>query len=243
MLAPRSCRVLPPPSTSLLPLTATASEPPEVEPPELELLELEPPELEPLELEPPELEPLELEPPELEPLELEPPELEPLELEPPELEPLELEPPELEPLELPASTVKSFHEKAAPPGVSTASCCAPSGASAGIVAVTSVALTTENFASWALPIHTAVAPSRAVPVMVSLDPMAPAPGEKLVIAGALGRTSATAVGRRLDGSLHFPSAHDAVCAGDPDADGSAEEQPRAAATATARRETGDAALK
>src|SRR5580658_5963180 len=167
MLAPRSCSGLPPPSMSLLPLTVTTREPPELEPPELE---------------PPELEPPELEPPELEPPELEPPELEPPELEPPELEPPELELPELEPL--PAWTVKSRPEKLAPPGAITASCCAPSGASAGTVAVISLALTTENVASWALPIHTAVAPVKALPVRVSPDPMAPALGAKLVIWGA-----------------------------------------------------------
>src|SRR5580700_3745487 len=68
MLAPRSCSDLPLPSMSLLPLTVTAREPPELEPPELEPPELEPPELEPPELEPPELEVPELEVPELEPL-------------------------------------------------------------------------------------------------------------------------------------------------------------------------------
>jgi hypothetical protein len=153
---------------SLLPLTVTASEPAEPEPAEPE--------------------PAELEPLELEPLELEPAELEPPELEPPELEPPELEAPELEPL--PAWTVKSLPEKAAPPGVITASCCAPSGASAGTVAVISVALTTENAVSWALPIHTAVAPVKALPVRVSPDPMAPSLGVKLVIAGAASERAA-----------------------------------------------------
>jgi hypothetical protein len=162
---------------SLFPLTVTTREPPELEPPELELPELEPPELEPPELEPPELELPELEPPELEPPELEPPELELPELEPPELELPELEP-------LPGWTVKSLAEKPAPLGAITATCCAPSEASAGIFAVISPALTTENVASWALPIHTAVAPVKALPVIVSPEPMAPPFGERLVIWGA-----------------------------------------------------------
>lgn len=80
--------------------------------------------------------------------------------------------------------MKSLPEKEAPPGAITTTCCGPSGASAGTVAVISVALTTENAASWALPIHTAVAPVKALPVMVSPDPMAPSLGEKLVISGA-----------------------------------------------------------
>src|SRR5580692_132118 len=90
MLAPRSCSDLPLPSLSLLPLTVTAREPPDLEPPELE---------------------------------------------PPELEVPELEVPELEPLA--AWTVKLLPVKAAPPGAITASCCVPSGASAGTVAVIS----------------------------------------------------------------------------------------------------------
>jgi hypothetical protein len=89
--------------------------------------------------------------------------------------------------------------------------------------VISLALTTENVASWALPIHTAVAPVKALPVMVSPDPMAPSLGEKLVISGAAWACCSA----------------DAVCTDDPDRDGSAEEQPRAAKT---RRETGNAAL-
>jgi hypothetical protein len=146
---------------SLLPLTVTPREPLELELPELELPELELPE--------PGL-------PEPELPEVEPPEPELPELDLPELVP-ELDPP-------PAWTVKSLAEKAAPPGTITASCWAPSGASAGIFAVISLALTTENVASWALPIHTAVAPVKALPVMVSPDPMAPSLGEKLAISGA-----------------------------------------------------------
>jgi hypothetical protein len=126
--------------------------------------------------------------------------------------------------------VKLLPEKAAPPGVITASCCAPSGASAGIFAVISLALTTENVASWTLPIHTAVAPVKALPVMVSPDPMAPSLGEKLVISGAADLACCSAV---------LEKAAPAVCTDGPDCDGSAEEQPRAAKT---RREAGNAAL-
>ena len=76
-----------------------------------------------------------------------------------------------------------FAEKAAPPGAITASCCAPSGASDGTVAVISPSLTTENDASCALPIQTAVAPVKPLPLMVSPDPMAPDVGEKPLILG------------------------------------------------------------
>jgi len=88
------------------------------------------------------------------------------------------------------STMNEVLENAAPPGASTASCCAPSAASRGTVALIWRSLTTENTASWELPIHTAVAPVKPPPVMVRSDAMAPEPGEKALIWSADGAWTA-----------------------------------------------------
>jgi hypothetical protein len=88
------------------------------------------------------------------------------------------------------TTMKEALENAAPPGASTASCWAPSGASRGTVALIWPSLTTANAASWELPIHTAVAPVKPPPVIVSFDAMAPEPGEKALIRSADGTCAA-----------------------------------------------------
>jgi hypothetical protein len=53
-------------------------------------------------------------------------------------------------------------------------------ASAGTTIFNWVSLTTVNFASWALPIHTALVPVKPLPVAVITVPTGPLVGEKLL---------------------------------------------------------------
>ena len=72
-----------------------------------------------------------------------------------------------------------------PPGVVTVTSTIPA-ITAGAIAVIVVALTTTNEVAAVTPKDTAVAPVRAVPVIVMLVPPAigPAAGERLVTVGA-----------------------------------------------------------
>src|SRR5262249_14374290 len=81
-------------------------------------------------------------------------------------------------------TVKLFAEVALPRGVTAATF--PVTALVGTVAVTLVALTTENVVAATPPIETEVAPVRFVPVTVMEVPVGPLAGVKLLIVGVAG---------------------------------------------------------
>src|SRR3954452_5396779 len=85
-------------------------------------------------------------------------------------------------------TVNLFLLVSVPPGVTTA--ILPLDAPTGTTAVICVSDTTLNVTAAVAPNRTTVAPVKPVPVIVTVAPTGPEPGEKLVMLGAMTRSVA-----------------------------------------------------